>query len=220
VTNSRKARKERRRDKARRSVERQDVLNEVAIKSFEVVRLSRVKYVGNSYDFIDVRAFQRGWRGDMEELYPTTRGVQLREDLFSDLVGLHFVPRRLLHPLVREKAWPCFKRGEYDQAVFQAFKQVEIRVREAAGLPADVVGTDLMRKAFATKGGPLTLATEPTAEKEALSHLFAGSMGRYKNPLSHRDVPSEATETVALLLLASHLLRVVDSRDVPDEPGA
>jgi hypothetical protein len=39
-------------------------------------------------------------------------------------------------------------RGEYDVAVFQAMKAVEVYVREAGGFAASDLGTDLMRRAF------------------------------------------------------------------------
>jgi len=141
--------------RAKNALERQEVLGEVQTKGFEVVRLSRVKYRGNRYDFIDVRAFQREMGSDEQALHPTIRGVQLREDLFADLVDLHFVPKRILHLLVQAKAWPAFRRGDYEQAVFQALKQLEVRVRKAADLPSEVVGTDLMRRAFDPQSGKL-----------------------------------------------------------------
>ena len=77
---------------ARLKIEKQEVIKEVRTKSFEVVRLSRVKYAGNVYTFIDIRFFQRGYDEPGEEIYfPTRKGVQIREDLFFKLVDSHFV---------------------------------------------------------------------------------------------------------------------------------
>ena len=51
------------------------------------------------------------------------------------------------------------------------------------------------------------------AEREARSALFAGAIGSYKNPHSHRDVPlDDAAEATEVILLANHLLRIVESR--------
>jgi hypothetical protein len=74
-------------------IERQELIGEVQIKSYEVVRLSRIKYIGNDYNFIDIRMYQRGYSEHSVEdvYYPTKRGAQLREDLFLKLVDAHFV---------------------------------------------------------------------------------------------------------------------------------
>ena len=73
-------------------------------------------------------------------------------------------------------------RGELDEAVFAAFKAVEVAVRETGGFKATEVGVPLMRKAFDAKNGPLADQSQPDAEREALCHLFAGAIGSYKNP--------------------------------------
>lgn len=103
-------------------------------------------------------------------------------------------------------------RGEYDVAVLQAFKEIEIAVRTAGSFAATDLGVPMMRRAFAVPGGTLTDAKEVAAEQQALSDLFAGAIGYCKNPQSHRNVLLEPGEAVELVMLASYLLRVVDSR--------
>lgn len=114
-----------------------------------------------------------------------------------------------LDPELREKVLPLFRRGQFEDAVFAAFRLVEVRVREASGQDADLVGVHLMRKAY-RPGGPLADAELAEGEQEGYMHLFSGAIAVLKNPPSHRTVrydnPNEAAEAV---LLANLLLRFV-----------
>lgn len=122
-----------------------------------------------------------------------------------------FLPDIQLHYKLSTKVRGAFLAGLYDSAVFEAFKQVEISVREAGGYTEMDYGTTLMRKAFDAEKGILTDMRQPSGEREAMSHLFAGAIGLYKNPGSHRDVYFSMEEATELIIVASHLLWIVNS---------
>lgn len=104
-----------------------------------------------------------------------------------------------------------FALGDYETAAFAAMKAVEVAVRDAAGLPNELVGVNLMRKAFSPGEGPLRDPDADGGERQATADLFAGAIGVYKNPASHRTVkfddPMEAAEVIQL---ADLLLRIVE----------
>jgi hypothetical protein len=149
---------------------------------------------------------------------PTRRAQSLktRTDVEVFRKG-RILPGELLPMLFAEKVAPLFRRGDHDVAVFQAFKEVEVAVRntanaKGAAYPDSEVGTTLMRKAFHPKTGPLANKTLIVAEREAEMHLFAAAIGHAKNPTSHRDVAMTALEAVRLIVFASHLFDIVEQR--------
>ena len=127
--------------------------------------------------------------------------------------GARRIPKETLHPIIQEDVWALYHRGKYELAVFEAMKAVEVTVRMAAELaPADI-GVKLMRKAFDVENGPLTDKAAEHAERQARSDIFAGAIGSYKNPHSHRAVPlDDPDEAAEIIMLANHLLRIIDAR--------
>jgi uncharacterized protein (TIGR02391 family) len=150
---------------------------------------------------------------DRNWVFITRRGQRLIET--GDFAAYRrggLLPKHQLHPLIVQKVHGSFLRGDYDVAVLLAFKQVEIEVRSASGLAPTDLGVALMRQAFAVPNGPLTDPSEMKAEQQALSDMFAGAIGYCKNPQSHRNVVLDPEHAAELIMFASFLLRIVDSR--------
>jgi uncharacterized protein (TIGR02391 family) len=137
---------------------------------------------------------------------------------FKEFRASRALPHALLHPMIEERCRGDFVRGEYESAIVKAFKGVEVAVREAARLTDRDIGVPLMRKAFDVSNGPLTDFSLLEAERQAVSDLFAGAIGLFKNPSSHRWIefknPAEAAEAI---IFASQLLRIVEARRKTEE---
>ena len=145
----------------------------------------------------------------------TSKGKELLEKglEFRGFTGSLALPKGMLHPAIAETVWKALARGDLENAVLESFRAVEIAVRDAGRFKPDDVGVALMRKAFDPKKGKLRDRKLPDAEREAMAHLFAGAIGVYKNPQSHRKVQiADQQRAQAIVLFASHLLYIVDER--------
>ena len=144
--------------------------------------------------------------------FVTRRGkkIETLED-FEAYRKADLLQKHQLHPIIAENVWSIFSQGSYGTAVLEAFKQVEVAVRKAGNYEQKDRGTDLMRKAFHVGNGNLTDQSQLPAVKQAMSDLFAGAIGAYKNPSSHQDVEFAPEEAAEMIIFASHLLRIVDS---------
>ena len=136
--------------------------------------------------------------------------IQTLED-YEDYRKADLLQKHQLHPIIADKVWSIFAQGSYDTAVLEAFKQVEIAVRKTGGYTQNDYGVPLMRMAFDDEDGNLTDQNQQKPEKQAMAHLFAGAIGLYKNPSSHHEVEFAPEEAAEIIIIASQLLRIVDS---------
>jgi len=116
-----------------------------------------------------------------------------------------------LHPRLEPRVRPQFLMGEYELAAFAAMRAIEIRVRELASASESEIGVSLMRQAFGTNGALRDASLDP-GEQNATMDLFAGAIGVFKNPSSHRQVEfDDPTIAAEVVLFADLLMRMLDS---------
>lgn len=143
----------------------------------------------------------------------TRRGLQLRtrEDV-ARYRQASALPAALVHSTIVGRVIPLFSSGDRDIAVLCAFRAVEIAVRTAAGWDEKKFGVPMMQEAFNPDNGPLTDRKLLESERKAERELFAGAFGHGRNPVNHNDLNMGPVEAARLILLASHLLSLVDKR--------
>jgi uncharacterized protein (TIGR02391 family) len=126
-----------------------------------------------------------------------------------------FLRASRLHPLIEAEARPQFLINKPDQAVFASMKAVEVRVRKLGGFNDELIGIDLMNRAFGP-GGSLTDPSAVKGEQDGTRSLFVGAIAVLRNPAGHREVDygdlSEAAEAVQLASLLMRILDRVDDR--------
>lgn len=123
-----------------------------------------------------------------------------------------------LHPEVIRAASDLFADGHYSSAVYEAFKSIEVRVRQLASI--DKSGAPLMGDAFGGKEPKLSVATSTGRsgldEQEGFLSLFRGSMLAVRNPKAHEPVKDEdPRHALEYLGLASLLHRRLDNASAP-----
>ncbi|MBU1292759.1 TIGR02391 family protein [Patescibacteria group bacterium] len=154
---------------------------------------------------------QPGAGGEWAFITPRGKKVLESEDFETYKKG-YLLPSEGLDPILVRKVKQSFISGDYDTAVFQAFKEVEVRVRAKSGLSDKEIGVDLMKKAFGPPSAPLVDRLSHPGEQQARMDLFSGAIGTYKNPSSHRDVTFEDPKEAAdIIHIANQLLRIVES---------
>ena len=141
----------------------------------------------------------------------TERGRHLADEgTLSSLFADQRIPDDI-HGRLAE-ARQLFRAGRLELGVFEAMRQVEIALREKSGSADDLIGVPLARRVLHPESGSLTDDRLEKGERQAVADLYAGALGAFKNPTSHRivdfDDPARAADAI---VLADLLLRMLDA---------
>jgi uncharacterized protein (TIGR02391 family) len=142
------------------------------------------------------------------------RGEPIRRATVAPLLGGDLLSN--FHPAIQEAARPSFGVGRRAEAVFEAFKAIELRVGALIG--SEQTGMSLMGDAFGGDAPRLKLndlTTRPERdEQEGFTFIFKGAVQGVRNPKAHgRFEELEDRRALDYLGLASLLMRRLDDAE-------
>lgn len=126
----------------------------------------------------------------------------------------HAFDERNIHPEISRVCLKLFDDGHYSQATFEAFKYLDLEVKNASKVNDS--GFKLMMTAFdqnnpKIKLTPLSSISE-IDEQLGYRHIFAGVMSAIRNPRGHEIRLDSLEACLDHLSIASVLLRRLESR--------
>lgn len=121
----------------------------------------------------------------------------------------HPFEERNIHPDISSVSIKLFDDGHYSQATFEAFKFIDIKVKNLSSINDS--GYKLMMSAFAENNPKIKLTTLATQseidEQMGYKFIFAGAMSAIRNPRGHEINVDPIGRCLDHLSLASVLLR-------------
>ena len=122
-----------------------------------------------------------------------------------------------LHPEILAASNDLFVDGHFADAIFNAFKALEIKVRTMTGLTE--IGESLMAQAFNENTPRINVMHEQGAsgasEQRGYKFLFMGAMAGIRNPKGHEFVKqADPQRTLEYLAFASLLMRRLEDATV------
>lgn len=126
---------------------------------------------------------------------------------------------QIMHPEILRVSKPRMDSGFYADAVVDAFKGIEIRVRRLykKNCDDDQHGAKLMLKAFSVTNQPPILQFNSSSEfsdgdiQKGYMHMFAGAMKAIRNPKSHENDTVIKEDALRKLVFASMLMYKLDA---------
>lgn len=132
-------------------------------------------------------------------------------------VDTHPFDERNIHPDISTVSKKLFDDGHFAQAVFEAYKYLEIEVKRISG--SSEGGQKLMMLVFNESSASIKLtnlsSVSEADEQSGFRFIFAGVMSGIRNPRGHEIIVDTIDTALDYLSLSSVLLRRLEARVFP-----
>lgn len=120
------------------------------------------------------------------------------------------LPSLISDEQLKHRCRDLLEAGEhYDRVVREACVILEDRVRQEIEAEKNVVGVNLMRRAFSPKVGPIRLSGEEE-EQKGIMNMYAGLMAFFRNSTGHNVIDTyDQQEALQFVVLVDLLLSMV-----------
>ncbi len=148
-------------------------------------------------------------------LFPTRLGHEIAKTFGPGSAAAAVRVIELMPTAISARIIPELSRGDYDVAIATAFKAIEVRMRERAGLSTHDFGSRLARKFFQRVASTALQQSQRHGDLSDEEHLFVGALGLYRDRAVH-EAPHIDSLPYALevIVIAGHLLRIVEAADI------
>jgi len=160
---------------------------------------------------------------DEDYSYAFKKGLRKATVLLRNLVsytrdfGLHetTIDWSIIHPAIVSVARDKFNAKKYANSVFDAMKEIELKVKEKAGPFENILfGSKLMQKVFSVNKPLLFLADLNTVTghdtQNGYLQIFSRTMKGIRNPMAHENDEIVKVDAIHLLYLASWLMHILE----------
>ncbi len=130
----------------------------------------------------------------------------------SQAEGSNTLRGKRLHREMERRVIPQYQQHFYEDAIINAYKVLEARLREATGQTADT-GTRLVDLAFSPTTGNLNEPEAAKSDLEARHALIRGAFLAYRNPPAHRFTDPDADQAFDAIVLANRLLLMIEEAE-------
>lgn len=154
---------------------------------------------------------------DLGEAYLPERGGEVEE--ISPQRSRLELPVSVFDEEILERCAHHFEQENFEEAVQNALKTLEVKIRDEGDFPQTELGDNLATQAFHPEEGPLSFG-ETEAERQGVMFLYRSAFKTFYNPSKHRFLDDlDKKQTYHILCFVNMLITLMEENPIDTGEG-